>query len=322
MATWFNDSSSEIAFSRFDKLMMPTYRFTYLIIRITLGTILGKEKRNGSLFFQKLHKGNYVNPTFLAKIYLNRFLGIFKLNKSTAEIYIPKYDHKILCPLNEVDYISLVSREEDILQKFNPQEGDVVVDIGAHLGRYSIIGSKKVKFKGKVISIEANPNVFDLLSKNIKLNELKNVILLNCAAYSKKKKINFYLHKNANLVNNHYGTVMDGIDEFSNKGFNKVIEVEANTLDEILFENNIEKNTVRWLKIDVEGAEFEVLKGAKNLLSESTKLSILIEIHNLSKGNNYFKEINKYLKSHGFEMTFEERHDTGEAHVIFSKIQL
>ncbi|MGD9533491.1 MAG: hypothetical protein AB7V56_06965 [Candidatus Nitrosocosmicus sp.] len=166
MTTWFNDVSSEIAFSPIDKLMMFIYRLTYVIIRITLGTVLGKEKRNRSPFFQKLHKGNYVNPTFLSKIYFNRFLSMFKLDRSTAEIYIPKYDHKILCPLNEVDYISLVSREQDILQRFNPQEGDIVVDIGAHLGRYSIIGSKKVKSNGKVISIEANPNVFNSCVNN------------------------------------------------------------------------------------------------------------------------------------------------------------
>lgn len=321
MATWFNDTSSGIALNSFDKLMMPIYRLTYLIIRITLGTILGKEKRNRSLFFQKLHKGNYVNPTFLSKIYFNRFLRIFGLNKTTAEIYIPKYDHKILCPLNEVDYISLVSREEDILQRFNPQEGDIVIDIGAHIGRYSIIGSKKVKSKGKVISIEANPHVFNLLNENIRLNKLDNVILLNYAAYSQKRKINFYLHDYCNLVNNHYGTVIDTIDKFSYKEFNKVIEVEANTLDEIISENKIEKNRVRWIKIDVEGAEFEVLKGAKNLLSVSTKLSILIEIHNLSKGNNYYEEIIKFLSSYGFGINYEDRHGTGEAHVIFTKIR-
>jgi FkbM family methyltransferase len=245
----------------------------------------------------------------------------FGINKATAETFIPKYDYKILCPLNEVDYISLVSREEEILQRFNPQEGDIVIDIGAHLGRYSIIGSKKVKSQGKVISIEANPNVFNLLCDNIKLNELYNVILLNCAAYSQKRKINFYLHDNKNLVNNHYGTVIGTIDRFSRKQFSKIIEVEAYTLDEIILENSIKQNKVRWIKIDVEGAEFEVLQGAKNLLSESTELSILIEIHNLSKGKNYYEEINEFLKSYGFRISYEERHDSGEAHVIFTKNQ-
>ena len=95
MATWINDTSSGIVLNSFDKLMTPAYRLTYLIIRITLGTILGKEKRNRSLFFQRLHKGNYVNPTFLSKIYLYKFLRLFGSKKNTVEVYIKKFNYKI-----------------------------------------------------------------------------------------------------------------------------------------------------------------------------------------------------------------------------------
>lgn len=55
-----------------------------------------------------------------------------------------------MCPLNEVDYIRLVSSEDTVMDKFNPKEGDVVVDIGAHLGRYSIISSKRVTEKSPI----------------------------------------------------------------------------------------------------------------------------------------------------------------------------
>ncbi|MGD9533494.1 MAG: FkbM family methyltransferase [Candidatus Nitrosocosmicus sp.] len=164
-----------------------------------------------------------------------------------------------------------------------------------------------------------NYTAFNLLCENVKLNELTNVTVINCAVYSQKKKIKFYLNDYPNLINNHYGTVIDRIDKFSEKGFNKVVEVEANTLDEILLDNKVIYDKVKWIKIDVEGAEFEVLKGAKDLLSGSTNLSILIEIHNLSRGNNLNEEITEYLKKYGFSKTYEERHNSGEAHVIFAK---
>ena len=44
-------------------------------------------------------------------------------------------------------------------------------------------------------------------------------------------------------------------------------------------------NKINWIKIDVEGAEFDVLKGAKNVLSKSKIVSLLMEIHNLIKNN-------------------------------------
>ena len=56
----------------------------------------------------------------------------------------------------------------------------------------------------------------------------------------------------------------------------KYIEVKANTLDSLLLENGIKE--VNWIKIDVEGAEFEVLKGATNKLLSSKDISLLIEI--------------------------------------------
>ena len=322
MASWLNCAPTEVASNSFDKFMAIAYRLIYLTIRILLGTILGKQRRNRSFFFQKLHKGNYVNPSFLAKIYIYRFLRIFGKNKTAVVVSIPKYDHKILCPLNEVDYISLSSREEDFLKRFNPLEGDIVIDVGANIGRYSIIGSKKVKDQGKVVSVEANPMVFDILTQNMKLNKLNNVILLNNAVYSEKTKIKFCFSGNADLKNNQYGTIMTEIDNFPTKGFNKFIELNANTIDLILSENNITEKDVRWMKIDVEGAEFEVLKGAKKLLSNSMNLTILVEIHNLSTGNNFYDEITTFLKNYGFVVDYQEHHESGEAHVIFSNKHL
>ena len=75
--------------------------------------------------------------------------------------------------------------EEEILEHFTPKEGDIVVDIGAAFGFYTILSSKMIGPKGKVIAIEPQPESFQMLNSNIKLNKLSNVKTLNCAIYSK-----------------------------------------------------------------------------------------------------------------------------------------
>ena len=76
----------------------------------------------------------------------------------------------------------------------------------------------------------------------------------------------------------------------------------ANTLDNLLQQDGI--NEVNWIKIDVEGAELEVLKGAHNILSNSKDVSILIEIHGTS---HLYKPIMDILRSHNFKIVLGKR---------------
>ncbi len=93
------------------------------------------------------------------------------------------------------------------------------------------------------------------------------------------------------------------------------VEVNTDTLDSILEQNRI--NHVNWIKIDVEGAEFEVLKGSTKTLS-SNDISLLVEIHNIDDPSHY-DNILDFLKYHNYEITFENRYGSGESHVIFRK---
>jgi Methyltransferase FkbM domain len=73
--------------------------------------------------------------------------------------------------------------------------------------------------------------------------------------------------------------------------------MHVNTLDYLLHQNGI--NAVNWMKIDGEGAELEVLKGAHNILSNSKDISILIEIRGISR---IYKPIMELLNSYNFKM--------------------
>jgi hypothetical protein len=72
---------------------------------------------------------------------------------------------------------------------------------------------------------------------------------------------------------------------------------------------------VNWIKIDVEGAEYEVLSGAREILSNSDHLSLLIEIH----GKDTYVPTMELLRSNHFNVEFERTYDNGEKHVLASK---
>jgi FkbM family methyltransferase len=198
--------------------------------------------------------------------------------------------------------------EEDIYGRFSPKEGDIVIDIGAAFGFYTIISSKRVGKNGKVLSIEASPAIFDMLNRNMKLNKLYNILTLNYAVYSKQTKIKLY-------------STYSILTERSEKNTEKFVEVNADTLDNLLLQNKINYEDVNWIKIDVEGAEFEVLKGATNILSKSKDIALLIEIHNIEEGKNFYKEIIDFLENLNFKIEFEKTYEGGERHVLFQRIK-
>jgi Methyltransferase FkbM domain len=100
----------------------------------------------------------------------------------------------------------------------------------------------------------------------------------------------------------------------------KYIEVKANTLDSLLLQKGGIKQ-VNWIKIDVEGAEYEVLRGTTTILSSSKDISLLIEIHNVGANNKTFYEpIIEFLESKNYRMSFEKVYGTGERHIILKKV--
>src|SRR5436309_15825566 len=100
-----------------------------------------------------------------------------------------------------------------------------------------------------------------MLKSNVKLNQFTNVLSLNCAVSSEEEQLKLFLPSQDSGLTK-YNTIMT--DRASTEK-DKFIQVNANTLDNLLQQNGIDE--VNWIKIDVEGAEYEVLKGATNILS-------------------------------------------------------
>lgn len=223
-----------------------------------------------------------------------------------------KYGFEFYCRNNKDDFKVMTIHEDDIIERFLPKDGDIVVDIGAHIGLYTIISSKRVGFNGKVIAIEAHPENFEILNRNIHLNQLTNVIALNYAVYSEEEeRLKLYLPSGESGFTK-YNTIMP---KFAKRD-EKFVEVTANTLDNLLQSNGI--RAVNWIKIDVEGAEFEVLKGAHNVLSESKDIALLIELH--GSPYEYRPKIEEFIKLYNLRIEFERSYqENGSMHIIVTK---
>jgi FkbM family methyltransferase len=289
----------------FDTLILFSFRLIYLAMRILLRIILGKRRRD------RLYNQKGIN----FKDFLYRSLKLLGVDKSVVlKFDVPKYGYKVYCPINKEDLIIVTKHEDEIIEHFNPKQGDIVVDVGAHIGRYTIIASKRVGENGKVIAIEAHPGNYEMLNRNIKLNGLTNVMTLNYAVYSKETKIKLFLpgEKSNRTI---YNTLISSraTDE------EKFVEVNANTLDNLLQQGGISDAEVNWIKIDVEGAELEVLKGAHDTMSNSKNITFLIEVHNVEDGKNLYRPIMDLMEKHNFKVEFENTYDNGEKHIILHK---
>jgi len=184
---------------------------------------------------------------------------------------------KFKCPL-EAGFNSVYVFKEvfsGIYERFT-NKADLIVDCGAHIGFFTI---KMTKMRRKVIAIEPHPTNLLFLKENIRKNEVKNVTVVEKAVGDKKGKAEFF-----------FGNSFDtGSLRFPSKSS---IEVEVDTLDSICKELNV--SGIDLLKIDVEGAELDVLKGAEESL-KFTK-NIAMELH--YEGED--EEIRRFLEERGF----------------------
>jgi len=278
-----------------DQFVLLFFKAIYIASRILLRIALGKKRRDRLFLERELNFNSFMYKAI-------RFLGLH--NFIVLKLSVPKYDYKVYVRINKEDFGIMTSHEDDIIEHFCPNEGDVFVDIGAHIGRYTIIGSKLVGTNGKVVAIEPHPGNFEMLNRNIKLNLLNNVTTLNCAVYDKDMRVRLYLTDEFGSSGRHSLIVKTG---------EKFVEVNANTLDYLLQLLGIRE--VNWIKIDVEGAEFGVLKGAHNALANSKDLALLIEIHS----SDLYKPIVELLRSYNCKLEFEKSYENGQMHIIMRK---
>ncbi|WP_371504447.1 FkbM family methyltransferase [Nitrosopumilus adriaticus] len=179
---------------------------------------------------------------------------------------------------------------EIVKNEINP--GDIVIDVGANIGYYTLIFAQLVGNTGKVIAFEPETKNFEILKKNIAINNLSNVILEQKIVSNTKGKTKLFL-ADSGIVGHHTNPTKHNTD---------FIEVDSITLDDYLDENNLSKK-INFLKIDVEGAEIKVLDGAKSIL-KNQDLKVFTEFNRevMEKLNMDPKKFLSILTDNGFKL--------------------
>lgn len=174
--------------------------------------------------------------------------------------------------------------------------GDVFVDVGANIGYFSCLASKRVGPSGAVYSVEASPQVYAALLKNLEQNNLSNVTAYNKAVHEEKSSISLYIAPDTNI-----GATTTYIDR-DDLNYQDEVQVEADSLDNIVPFDKLTK--ARIIKVDVEGAEWFVFKGIeKSLEAFSDKTEWLIEISPRalkSQGGN-LEDLLAAFNKHGYK---------------------
>lgn len=169
------------------------------------------------------------------------------------------------------------------------KKGDVVLDIGANIGYYTVILSKLVGTQGKVYAFEPTLHYGKFLEQNIKINNIENCTILDYGLSDKEACLAICIGESS--------ATLHWVVDFKP---HQIENIKLTTLDKFVIDNNIDK--IDFIKIDIDGHEPAFLRGASEVLSKMKPI-ILLEVnhenylhagvtawdfYDLLKNENYF----------------------------------
>ena len=181
------------------------------------------------------------------------------------------------------------------------EKNDCFIDIGAHVGYYSVLAAKIVGSKGKVFAFEPELSNYQKTLENITLNHLNNIKLFNLAVASETKQTQIFVNQD----NDGGHALWDvGKHPFNKKSLNNqtMQNTQLSTLDNILSQSGNITN-LKMIKIDTEGAELNVIKGAVNTIGKYDVPYIICEINRfgLQQMGTNETELREFINSLGYE---------------------
>jgi FkbM family methyltransferase len=210
------------------------------------------------------------------------------LEKSFANGY------KVRLPTRYINYFPKDYENENFeFLKQHCKPGAVVIDIGAHIGLFSVVASKVAGKNGKVYAFEPSPSTYAFLQKTIQLNEANNEIeTFQKAVSSAVGTTKFYISDD---VIDNSNSLVSYLEDRELKG----IDIVLTTVDAFAEEKKIKQ--LGFIKIDVEGAEYDTLRGAEKTLKTlrpycmvgihpvaiKAKGDMLVDIYDFIKQCNY-----------------------------------
>ena len=171
----------------------------------------------------------------------------------------------------------------------NVRPGMVALDIGAHSGYYTLMLSKLVGAKGRVIAFEPLPPNFRILQENVELNRATNV-------QRQQQAVGERSGEGILIVPDPMDSLVAGpMIAADPRG---IMRVPTVSLDDFLFEHG---TSVDFVKMDVEGAEGDILRGARRTL-ETFHPCMMVELHDMEKQEGRHHPVADLMEEFGYEI--------------------
>ncbi len=186
---------------------------------------------------------------------------------------------------------------------FEIRPEDTIIDIGANMGMFVMWAAPQAP-RGRIVAIEPM-DVVDSMDLNVRLNDLKNVTVLQAAVGKDGEELEFIDYPGFNIVSHKIGVrpawttrLLIGLLFFRYRADPVRMKAPCVSLGTIM--DDLDLQTVNYLKIDCEGGEYEIFR---NLAPEHWQRieRIAMEFHELEPGNRY-SELVSLMESHGFHV--------------------
>lgn len=197
------------------------------------------------VFFSRLP--NYIHTSKIDKLFKERQIITIK-NTSIKIIVDPKN--------GATDRELFLQKERDVevinIMKQNLHEGSIFLDIGANIGYETMWGAHLVGQSGRVYSFEPLPHLIKQINESLELNNFSNVSIIKKASGEKEGTATLFIHKED-----------AGLTSIKNSlGATDELNIEITTVDKELSQ----VNRLDVIKLDVEGYEYEALRGGENII--------------------------------------------------------
>jgi len=218
----------------------------------------------------------------LTYVLLRQIFKLLRLDEKIITKLIPNNLHELyglnfISRAKTLDFLFFSKFYEPETTRFLMNtKGGTFIDVGSHIGRFALIGSKRFK---KVLAFEPHPSNFKSLQRNVEINSIKNIKLVQEAVSDKP----------GSLKIGEIG-INTGATQISESG---TIIIKANNLDNTLKKYSVKSNEVDLIMIDAEGYELNVLMGCTRLLKMG-KPTLIIECFDLPK-------VREFLRKYGYE---------------------
>jgi FkbM family methyltransferase len=269
------------------RFLKNTYIFILPFLRIIKLPFVSSETRR-NIFLDFVERITTYGPPIRYRYYFG-----FKLFYSCSKNGIGIVNHIMSDRIYEEETCLFL---EESLRKV---ERPIFIDIGANIGLISIYMLNKYP-DIKIYAFEPSPHQNELFQKTVDTNKISTSIVLSPLAISDKKgEVSFFAHNEANCSG-------DGFVDTGRGGAGDVIQVKTIPLD-IWWKNN-QQPKIDLIKIDTEGAELLVLKGAKEMLTQcSPDIFFEMQENNYKVYNYTWKDVLSFFESIGYAIYTESK---------------